>query len=73
MTSQYNRYSSRRPGREREIPATEEMKKLVPTSRICIKGDTIYVYNGREDPIKATYGGNPLTTISVDAESYRYF
>jgi hypothetical protein len=50
---------------EGEIPATEEMKKLVPTSRICIKGDTIYVYNGREDPIKATYGGDPLTTISV--------
>lgn len=67
MTSQYNRYSSRRRGRKREIIATEEMKKLVPTSKICInaEGDTIYVYNGKTRPIQAPLGNDPLTTVNV--------
>src|SRR5215831_8200667 len=47
-----SRYSS---GRKREIPVTDEMRKLVPTSRICINAerDTIYIYNGKEKPAKA--------------------
>src|SRR5215469_4648145 len=47
-----------RPERRRlEIIATEDMKKLVPTSRICINGerDTIYIYNGAATPAKAQY------------------
>jgi hypothetical protein len=69
MTSQYSRYSGySRAGKKRiEVPVTEEMTRLVPTSRICInvEHDTIYVYNGKERPVTAPVGGDALTDTDL--------
>src|SRR5215469_5316362 len=50
-----SRYGSGR--KRREIIATEEMKKLVPTSKIYINGerDMILVYNGSDKPAKGAF------------------
>jgi hypothetical protein len=63
--SRYRRYS--RSGRKREILATEEMKKLVPTSRICINAehDAIYVYDGKAKPVTAPLRGDALTATDL--------
>jgi hypothetical protein len=49
-----------------EIPATVEMKKLVPTNGIYInhKRDTIFIYDGDDKPAEAPYNGdNPIDTV----------
>src|SRR5215469_14554848 len=60
-----SRYGS---GRKRlEIIATEEMLKLVPTSKIFINSerDMILVYNGSDKPAKAQYNlDDPIATVN---------
>ena len=71
----YSKYS-RRPGRKREIIATDEMKKLLPTSRICTntERDTLYIYNGSAKPVKAQYIiDDPMTTVNGLKQKTRWY
>ncbi len=67
MASQY-RYSPHGRGKKKmkEIKATEEMQKLVPTSRICIneEWDTVYIFNGKDRPVQGSIAGDSFITVS---------
>ena len=60
-------HSHRSSGRRIEVPITDEMRKLVPTSRICINAeyDTIYVYNGKARPVTAPISVDALTATDL--------
>lgn len=63
----YNKYSSnsKRSGTRREFHLTEEMKALLPISRVLCKDQRMFLYNGKAKPIEAQYFVNdPLKTVN---------
>lgn len=68
MSNSYKYKQARRSsGKRIEVPVTDEMRKLVPTSKIYINAerDTIYVYNGKTRPVTAPIGGDALTDTDL--------
>ena len=63
----YNKHSSnsKRSGTRREFHLTEEMKELLPISRVLCKDQKMFLYNGKAKPTEVQYFANdPLKTVN---------